>query len=135
MRSATIAAQYSNAIAGIDNTINDTTDPAQRATLQGQRTQQLVNEQIDLAQHPTVAWAIEPTSPVSGGSKKTAADGLVIGLVLGVAVAYVRASRRRGFIDRQDPAALYGVPLIGEIPAFEAEKALRSNGAAAVACR
>ena len=55
----------------------------------------------------------------------------MIGLVLGAAVAYVRASRRRGFIDRQDPAALYGVPLIGEIPAFEAEKALRSNGAAA----
>ena len=57
--------------------------------------------------------------------------GLVIGLVMGAAVAYVRASRRRGFSDRQDPAALYGVPLIGEIPAFEAEKALRSNGAAA----
>ena len=42
-------------------------------------------------------------------------------------LAYVRASLRRGFVDRQDPAALYGVPLIGEIPAFEAEKTLRSN--------
>ena len=131
VRSATIAAQYSNAIAGIDKTINATVNPAQRAALLTQRDQQLVNEQIDLAQQPTVAWAIEPTSPVSSGLKKTAAEGLVIGLVLGAAVAYVRASRRRGFIDRQDPAALYGVPLIGEIPAFEAEKALRSNGAAA----
>ena len=55
----------------------------------------------------------------------------MIGLVLGVAVAYVRASRRQGFIDQQDLAALYGVPLIGEIPALRAEKALRSNGAAA----
>ena len=53
----------------------------------------------------------------------------MIGLVLGAAAAYVRASRRRGFVDRQDPAALYGVPLIGEIPAFEAEKMLRSNAA------
>ncbi len=131
VRSATIAAQYSNAIAGIDNTINGTTDPAQRAALLAQRNQQLVNEHIDLAQQPTVAWAIEPTSPVSGGLKQNAAEGLVIGLVLGTAVAYVRLTRRQGFIDRQDPAALYGVPLIGEIPAFEAEKALRSNGAAA----
>ena len=134
VRSATIAAQYSNVLAGIDSTINSTTNPDQRAALEAQRNQELVNEQVDLAQQPTVAWAIEPTSPVSG-SKKTAAEGLVLGLALGTVLAYVRASRRhrrrQGFIDRQDPAVLYGVPLIGEIPAFEAEKALRSNGAAA----
>jgi Mrp family chromosome partitioning ATPase len=131
VRSATIAAQYRNAIAGIDRILNGTVNPAQRAALLHQRNQQLVNEQIDLAQQPTVAWAIEPTSPVSSGLKKTAAEGLVVGLALGAAVAYVRASRRRGFVRRQDPAALYGVPLIGEIPAFEAEKAPRSNGATA----
>jgi Mrp family chromosome partitioning ATPase len=129
-RSATIAAQYSNAIAGIDNTINATTNQAQRAALLIQRDQQLVNEQIDLAQQPTVAWAIEPTGPIGGGLKQSAVEGLVIGLVLGVAVAYLRARRREGFIGRQDPAALYGVPLIGEIPAFAAGKVLRSNGAA-----
>ncbi len=129
-RSADITAQYNSAIAGIDHTIISTTDPAQRSALQAQRNEQLVNEQVDLSQQPTVVWAIEPTTPVSGGLKKTTAEGLVIGLVLGVAAAYVRASRRRGFIDRQDPATLYGVPLIGEIPAFGAEKALRANGAA-----
>ena len=131
VRSATTAAQFKNAIAGIDSAINETTDPVQRAALEGQRTQQLVNEQIDLAQLPTVSWASEPTGPAGGGSKKAAVLGLVIGFVIGVALAYVRASRRRGFSDRQDPAALYGVPLIGEIPAFEAKKALRSNGTAA----
>jgi Mrp family chromosome partitioning ATPase len=131
VRSATIAGQYRNAIAGIDNAIEGTTNSVQRAALLSQRNQQLVNEQIDLAQQPTVLWAIEPTSPASGGWKRTAAEGLVIGLVLGAAVAYIRASRRQGFIHRQDPAALYGVPLIGEIPAFEAERALRSNGIAA----
>ena len=131
VRSATTAAQFKNAIAGIDSAINETTDPVQRAALEGQRTQQLVNEQIDLAQLPTVSWANEPAGPASGGSKKAAVLGLVIGFVIGVALAYVRASRRRGFSDRQDPAALYGVPLIGEIPAFETEKALRSNGTAA----
>jgi Mrp family chromosome partitioning ATPase len=130
-RSATVAAQYNKAIAGIDQAIISTTTPDQRAALQAQRDQQIVNEQVDLSQLPTVDWATEPTSPANGSVKKTAAEGLVIGLVLGVAAAYVRASRRQGFIDQQDPGALYGVPLIGEIPAFKAEKALRSNRAAA----
>ena len=131
LRSATMAAQFKNAVAGIDNTINDTTSPTQRAALIDQRAQLLANEQIDLAQQPTMAWAIEPTSPVSGGLIQAGAIGLVSGLVIGAVVAYVRASRRRGFIDRQYPAALYGVPLIGEIPAFEAGKASWSIGAAA----
>lgn len=129
VRSASLAAQYQNAIAGIDNTINKTTNTAQKAALQAQLTQQLVNEQIDLAQQPTVAWAAEPTGPVGGSWKLTAFLGLVIGLVLGAAAAYVRASLRRGFVDRQDPAALYGVPLIGEIPSPGAEKMLRPNAA------
>lgn len=130
VRSATMAAQFKMANAGIDNAISRTTNSSQRATLQAQWAQQLVNEQIDLSQHPVMALAAEPTKPVRGSWKQAAAIGLLTGLVLGAALAYVRASRRRGFIDRQDPAALYGVPLIGEIPVFEAEKALRSNGAA-----
>jgi Mrp family chromosome partitioning ATPase len=130
-RTADIEAQYNQAIAGIDHTIIGTTDPAQRTAIQSQRNQQLVNQQMDLAQQPVVVWAIEPTSPSSSGVKKTAAEGLVIGLLLGVTVAYVRASRRQGFVDQHDPAALFGVPLIGDIPATKAEKALRSNGAAA----
>jgi len=118
-RSATMAAQFQSAIAGIDVTIQETTNGAQRTVLEGQRIQLLVNEQIDLAQPPTAAFAVEPTSPDSGSWKRIGAYGLVIGLLIGVAVAYARASRRKGFVDRQDPAGLYGVPLIGEIPAFD----------------
>jgi Mrp family chromosome partitioning ATPase len=130
VQAANISAQYNNTIAGIDSAINSTADPSQRADLLSQRNQQIVNEQITLAQQPTVEWALEPTGPVSSGYKKNGLYGLILGLVIGATVAYVRASRRHGFISRQDPAALYGVPLIGEIPAFEAEKGLRWNGAA-----
>jgi Mrp family chromosome partitioning ATPase/capsular polysaccharide biosynthesis protein len=130
VRSAIMAAQFKTVIAGIDNAISRTTNSTQRAALLVQRAQQLVDEQIDLAQYPATALAAEPTKPVGGSWKQAAAIGLVMGLALSAALAYMRASRRRGFIDRQDPAALYGVPLIGEIPVFEAQKALRSNGAA-----
>ena len=128
VRSASIAAQSRTAIAGIDNAIDATTSPTQRAALLTQRTQALVNEQVDLAQQPTVVWAAEPTKPATGGWKQAAAIGLVIGLLLGCGVAYARAIRRRGLADRQQPSVLYGAPLIGEIPAFQAGKASRSNG-------
>ena len=74
------------------------------------------------------AWAAEPTKPATGGWKQAAAIGLVIGLLLGCGVAYARAIRRRGLADRQQPSVLYGAPLMGEIPAFQAGKASRSNG-------
>ena len=75
VRSAAITAQYNNAIAGIDEAINATADPNQRAALISQRNQQLVNEQIDLAQQPTMGWAIKPTGPVSSGYKKNGLYG------------------------------------------------------------
>ena len=125
-RSATLAAQFQKAIGGIDSMILQTTNLPQQSALATQRTQLLIEEQIDLAQTPTTALALEPTSPASGSWKRVGVIGLVIGLLVGVALAYARASRRRGFIDRQDPAALYGVPLIGEIPAFD-EKGCRGR--------
>jgi Mrp family chromosome partitioning ATPase len=126
-RSATLAAQFQKAIGGIDSMILQTTNLVQQSALRTQRTQLLVEEQIALAQPPTAALAVEPTSPAGGSWKRVGLIGLVIGLLVGVALAYARASRRRGFIDRQDPAALYGVPLIGAIPAFDEKGAPWSN--------
>jgi Mrp family chromosome partitioning ATPase len=129
-RSAHIRAQADVAIAGIDNAIANA-DRAEQAALQTQRTQTIANEQIDLANQPTVAWAAEPADPISMGWKRAAVVGFVAGIVIGAGLAYVRASRRRRFAPRRDPAALYGVPMIGEIPAFEPEETSRSNGAPA----
>ena len=127
VRSASIRAQADATIAGINHAIAHS-GAAQQGALLDQRTATIANEQTDLANQPTVAWAVEPTSPVSMGWKRAAIVGLVIGIVIGAALAYARASVRRRFVHRRDPAALYDVPLIGEIPAFEAEKTSRSNG-------
>ena len=42
----------------------------------------MANEQLELAAHPTLGWAITPSAPSM--SKKNPLVGLVIGLVLGV---------------------------------------------------
>jgi Mrp family chromosome partitioning ATPase len=101
---------------------------AERGALLTRRVQAVVNEQIDLAQHPTVGWADEPATPANRKLPLAGGIGLVIGIILGGALAFARASRRRDIADRQDPAALYGAPLIGEIPAFEAERTWRWRG-------
>ena len=119
-RSAAITAQANATITGIDQALAQTSDAQEQTTLLGKRAQVVANEQLDLAVHPTLGWAIEPPAPSI--SKRTALMGLVFGLVLGGALAYVRASRRRSFGDRAQPAAIYDAPLIGEIPAFEVEE-------------
>ena len=129
-RSASIRAQADATIAGIDNAIANA-NKAQQAALLTQRTQTIANEQVDLANQPTLAWAVEPAFPISLSWKRAAVVGFVVGIVIGAGLAYARASLRRRFAHRRDPAALYGVPLIGEIPAFEAEKTSRSNGTSA----
>lgn len=98
----------------------------ERGGLKFALTRAVANEQAAVAQQPTAD--IQP--PVLANHKwaHAGAIGLVVGILIGGALAFLLASRKRGIADRQDPAALYGVPLIGEIPAFEAEKARRPNG-------
>ena len=117
VRAAAIKAQGEAIVAGIEKAIDDARTEGQRKDLLKQRTQTLVNQQIDLARHPTVAWAAEPQVPINGNSQRSGAIGLVIGTVLGAGLAYARASRRRCLDDRLEPAAIYEAPLIGEIPA------------------
>ncbi|HYB18821.1 MAG TPA: hypothetical protein VEF71_25600, partial [Streptosporangiaceae bacterium] len=72
---------------------------AQRTTLFDQG----INEQIDLAQQPTVV-----TEPATTANHKWALDGgigLVIGLLAGIALALALASRRPAVGDR-DPSPM-----------------------------
>jgi Mrp family chromosome partitioning ATPase/capsular polysaccharide biosynthesis protein len=150
---ATIRSEGDRTVAGIDRSINQTARQlasvdrqlavgspaqgvltlrkqrllAQQGNLLTQRTQTVVNEQTALAQHPTVAWADTPKSSVKKKLALAGGVGLIVGLLLGAGLAFARASRRRDIVDRQDPAALYGVPLIGEIPAFQAELLRRAR--------
>jgi Mrp family chromosome partitioning ATPase len=127
-RSAAITAQANTLMSSINQALARTSGAQQKNALQGEQAQVAANEQADLASHPTFGWAVKPTAPLNGGLRRTAAIGLLIGLVLGVALAYLRASRRRDHGSGTDPAVVYDVPLIGEIPAFRTENRALSNG-------
>jgi Mrp family chromosome partitioning ATPase len=126
VRAAAITAEGEATVAGIEKAIRDARTRGQITDLMNQRTQALTSQQVDLARHPTVVWAVEPQIAINANPKRSGAIGLLIGIVLGAAVAYARASRRRRFEDRLDPAAIYDAPLIGEIPARVAGR-IRSN--------
>ena len=133
-RSASVIAQAHSTVAGIDQTLGQTSDTQQRAALATARTQAVANEQIDLASPPTFGWAIEPTAPLNGSWKRAGAIGIVIGIVLGAALAFARASRRRGsparlqlngsstrspdqLAEPEDPTLVGAPPLDGTSPA------------------
>ena len=131
IRSTIITAQADALVTGINHALQQTSSIGRRQVLLEQRTRTLLDEQIDLAHHPTAAWALGPPAAVSGSWKRPAVIGFVIGLIVGSALAYARASIWRRFGDRHDPEALYGAPLIGEIPAFVADKTPRPGVTAA----
>ena len=66
---------------------------AERATLDGQRSQALINESVNLSQPPPTQLAYLPTSP-DRSALKTGGLGLIIGLVIGVVIAYAVEVRR-----------------------------------------
>ena len=122
-RSASIKSQYGTAIAGINEAIDSTNSQLDRLSAAGsgasataqsleqlllaQRTalfDQRVNEQIELAQQPTVV-----TEPTATANHKWALDGgigLGIGLLLGIALSFARASRRRPTVAARGPSSM-----------------------------
>ena len=123
-RTAAIVADGNATIAGIESAMADARSQNQRVDLIGERTRALVNLQVDVMHHPVTSPAELPQVPINGNSKEGALIGLLAGIALGAAVAFARAVRRVGFGNRTDPTALYGVPLIAEIPASDTRKSL-----------
>lgn len=103
-------------VAGVERAIEDARNSGQVADLLNQRTETLVDQQVDLARPPTIAWAGLPEAPVNRNLPRALVLGLVVGGLLGAAVAFARASSRRRFDDRYEPAEIYRAPLLGEIP-------------------
>ncbi len=56
------------------------------------------------------------------GIVRSSALGVVIGLVLGISIAYLLVGRRKGFSDRMEPEAVLGTPLLADVPDFATEK-------------
>lgn len=123
--SGDVEAQANATIAGIDKAIRQTSSLSEQTALVNQRTQTVVNEQTDLARAPTAA--ILPTTLANGQWARNGVIGLLVGIVLGAALAFWLAHRRRDIAGLQDPAAIYGVPMIAETAAFKANKTRRSK--------
>lgn len=118
---AGIRAQANATVAGIDQAIRQASRPSEQTALANQRAQTVVDEQTDLARPPTAA--VGPTTRANGHWARNGAIGLLVGIILGAAFAFALALRRRTIGGRQDPAAIYGLPMIAEIPAFKARRA------------
>jgi hypothetical protein len=83
VRSTVITARADALVTGIDHALQQISSTGQRQTLLEQRTRTLLNQQIDLAHHPTAAWGVGPATAVSGGWKRPAIIGFVLGLIAG----------------------------------------------------
>ena len=93
-----------SAAGGTLNTQLATSLVSERATLESQRSQALVNESANLSQPPPTQLAYLPTGP-NGSLAKRGGLGLVIGLVVGVCLAYAREVRRTRAQDVAAPVA------------------------------
>lgn len=74
---------------------------AQREALTTQRAQAIVNEQIDLAQQPSVQTASAPVTPSNHKWAIDGAAGLIGGILLGAALAFALASRKPARANRR----------------------------------
>ena len=55
------------------------------------------------------------------GTARAVAVGVAFGLLVGAALAYVLAARRRNFASRHEPELILGAPLLADIPRFSEE--------------
>ncbi|WP_181784522.1 hypothetical protein, partial [Pseudonocardia pini] len=115
IRADTIRSRGDATAAALQRAADEAPNPQQRDTLLSQRSQVLADQQIDLINVPTVAGGVLPDEPTNRDWAVGAAVGLLLGLIIGPALAYTWASLRGGFDEASEPAGYYGVPLLGRI--------------------
>jgi capsular exopolysaccharide synthesis family protein len=78
----------------------------------------------DIVAYRSDALTAEVVSDTGPG--RILAVALILGLLAGVGLAYLLATRRRVFHNRHEPAAVLGAPLLADIPDF-AEEGLKTR--------
>jgi capsular exopolysaccharide synthesis family protein len=99
---------------------------ARREALLERRDQITVD--IELAPEVVAFLSTAQTAEVyeEAAGPRIIAVALLLGLLAGVAIAYLLASRRRIFHDRMEPQGVIRVPLLADIPSF-AEEGLKTR--------
>ena len=103
----------------------------QRGSLQTALAQAAANSQAAVGQQATMA--IQPATLINHKWARAAAVGFLAGFLIGGALAYALASRRRRITDPRHPEVLYDAPILGEIPPFGAGEKWWSNGTSTAA--
>lgn len=80
---------------------------------------------VDAGMVPDAVALVQPATSaerIGGlGLSRILAGALIVGLALGVALAYVLSTWRKVFVGRSEPAAVLGVPMLADVPDFELE--------------
>jgi len=131
LRKATQVARYKAAEKVVEDQLKLFTTPASKLTTDyAVLAQQLRKLQIAAAtatgDFEIVTPATTPTSPSSPHPVRDGALGLLIGLVLGVALALVIAQFDPRVRSHREVSALLGLPILGRIPAI-AQKTLQES--------
>lgn len=85
------------------------------------RDQRQVDEQAALAVPVDILPALPSSKPNSPSPLKYGGIGAIVGIMLAAGLSYVLALVRPRFGDRRSPEAVFGAPLLGDVPRFEAE--------------
>jgi Mrp family chromosome partitioning ATPase/uncharacterized protein involved in exopolysaccharide biosynthesis len=99
---------------------------AQNSVLERRGELQLRRDQVvlDADLVPTGMYVLSPAGAgeLSGPAfQSSMAVAVILGLLAGGAVAYLRAQRRRTFGDRAEPELMLSAPLLAEVPVFSEE--------------
>lgn len=115
VRSEEIRDQAASRVEGMDNAIAAAESPGDVAELRKERVQAVIDQGRDQALRASIASADRPEAPAGSGLLTLLGVGLILGLVVGGAAAFVRASRLRHVGGADVGRVLYDAPLLYEL--------------------